>query len=66
MFDFSYSEIIVVALVALVLFGSDKLPEAARSLGRTFNAFKSGLREAAEGKPAVEEDVTGKPGGNKR
>ncbi|MCK9903328.1 hypothetical protein CC117_28410 [Parafrankia colletiae] len=42
------TEIIIIALVVLVLFGSRKLPDAARSFGRSLRIFKAetkGLRE---------------------
>lgn len=38
-------ELIVVALVALIVFGPDKLPEVARTVGRTINELR---RQAAE------------------
>ncbi|GAA4605338.1 Sec-independent protein translocase subunit TatA [Actinoallomurus liliacearum] len=47
---------LIVAVVVLVLFGSKKLPEAARSLGRSLRIFKSevgGLRSDDEGSPPV-------------
>jgi sec-independent protein translocase protein TatA len=45
------TEIIVIALVALVLFGSTALPRFARSLGQARREFEKGLREGAgEGK----------------
>jgi sec-independent protein translocase protein TatA len=34
-------EIAIIAVVVLVLFGSNKLPQAARSLGRSMRIFKS-------------------------
>src|SRR3954470_4338440 len=34
-------EILIIAVVILVLFGSAKLPQAARSLGRSMRIFKS-------------------------
>ncbi|GAA4384123.1 Sec-independent protein translocase subunit TatA [Tsukamurella soli] len=37
--------IIVVLVVALILFGSKKLPEAARGLGRSMRIFKSEINE---------------------
>ncbi len=42
------SEIIVIAVVALVLFGPSKIPDFARSLGRAVNQFKKGLNEGLE------------------
>jgi sec-independent protein translocase protein TatA len=35
---------LIVAVVVLVLFGSKKLPDAARSLGRSLRIFKSEVR----------------------
>jgi sec-independent protein translocase protein TatA len=45
------SEIIIIALVIVVLFGSKKLPDAARSIGRSLRIFKAetkGLRNDEE------------------
>lgn len=36
---------LIVAVVVLVLFGSKKLPDAARSLGRSLRIFKSEVSE---------------------
>lgn len=38
-------EIIIILIVLLALFGGKKIPGAARSLGRSLNEFKTGLRE---------------------
>ena len=38
-------QILVVALVVVVLFGSKKLPELARSLGKAKGEFKKGCEE---------------------
>jgi TatA/E family protein of Tat protein translocase len=50
--------IIVIVLVAFLIFGANKLPEAGRSLGRTLSEFRKGTKEAAEG---FKEEVN-KPG----
>jgi sec-independent protein translocase protein TatA len=42
---------LVVALVAAVVFGSSRLPELARSLGRSTSEFQKGLRESREDDP---------------
>lgn len=41
--------IVLIVLVALLLFGSKKLPELGRAVGRTLHEFKAGT------KPLVEE-----------
>jgi sec-independent protein translocase protein TatA len=45
------TEWLVIAGVVLLLFGAKKLPELARSIGRSTREFKRGLKEGA-----VEED----------
>ena len=42
----------IVAVVLIVLFGAKRLPDAARSLGKSLRIFKSEVRELqSEGKP---------------
>ena len=41
-------ELIIVLVIVLLLFGSKKLPELARGLGKSITNFKSGLNEAQE------------------
>jgi sec-independent protein translocase protein TatA len=43
-------ELIVLLLVILVLFGSKKLPDAARGLGRSLRIFKSEVSELRDDK----------------
>lgn len=38
-------ELILILLIVLLLFGSKKLPELARGLGKSVTNFKSGLKE---------------------
>lgn len=38
----------IVLLVAVLLFGAKKLPELARSLGRSTSEFKKGVQEGTE------------------
>jgi TatA/E family protein of Tat protein translocase len=39
--DIGWPELLIIGLVIIVLFGSAKLPNAARSLGRSMRIFKS-------------------------
>lgn len=62
-------ELVLVLLVVLVVFGSKRLPDSARSLGRSLRIFKAetkGLREdpPTSSLPAAEprfDPVTGQP-----
>jgi len=40
------SELIIILIVLLVLFGGAKLPQLARSLGQAQKEFKEGLKES--------------------
>jgi len=50
------SELIIILLVLLVLFGGAKLPQLARSLGSAQKEFKDGLREGSDDPPADKAD----------
>ncbi|TPW21711.1 MAG: sec-independent protein translocase protein TatA [Elusimicrobia bacterium] len=43
-----YGELLIILVVALLLFGANRIPEVARSLGRSLNAFKSGLKDGLQ------------------
>lgn len=43
---FGTTELVLIFAAALVLFGPDKLPEIARSLGKMIGDFKKAMREA--------------------
>ena len=45
MFRFGMGELIVVLLIILLLFGAAKLPEIARSLGKSIKEFKKAGKE---------------------
>lgn len=44
---------VVVILAAVLLFGSSKLPQLAKSIGQSRKAFKDGMREAEEDEEAA-------------
>jgi len=45
---FHPTELIIIFVVALLVFGPKKLPEIGSQMGRTINAFKKGMREIRE------------------
>ena len=45
MFGLGATELMIILVVVLVLFGGAKLPKLARSLGQAKNEFEAGTRE---------------------
>ncbi|MEY4101541.1 MAG: hypothetical protein RLZZ567_785 [Actinomycetota bacterium] len=55
------SHILILLLVVLVLFGAKRLPDSARSLGKSMRIFKSELKEMKqEDKKSDNDDSTEK------
>ncbi|MEK3733730.1 MULTISPECIES: twin-arginine translocase TatA/TatE family subunit [Paenibacillus] len=48
--------LILLVILALLLFGPNKLPELGRAVGRTFREFKNGAREIIEDEPAPKKE----------
>lgn len=48
MFGIDFSELVVCALVALVVIGPERMPEAVRTAGLWIGRFKRGLRDTRE------------------
>lgn len=46
-------EILIVVLVILLLFGSKKIPELARNLGKSVREIKKGFNDSGEGSTEV-------------
>lgn len=42
------SELLIILLVFLLLFGAKKIPELMRSLGKGVNSFKQGLKDVTD------------------
>ena len=55
-------EIILIIVVLVLLFGSKKIPDLARSIGRSLNEFKKGREEGArtETEEPASKDTTSK------
>ena len=47
MFGLGYPELGLIVFVGLLLFGAKRLPELAKSIGQSINAFKAGLKEGS-------------------
>ena len=45
MFKFGMGELVVILLIVLLLFGAAKLPEIARSIGKSIKEFKKGFKD---------------------
>jgi sec-independent protein translocase protein TatA len=46
MFGWGYQELLIILVIVLILFGANRLPELARSLGSSVKEFKKGVNEA--------------------
>ena len=45
MFGLGYQELLIILVIVLVLFGANRLPQLARSLGSSVKEFKKGVDE---------------------
>lgn len=48
MFNIGWPEFALIAVAALIFFGPNRLPEIAKSFGKSIKAFKDGVKEAVE------------------
>ena len=46
--NFGMTEILIIALIIIFLFGAKKLPELAKSLGSSVKSFNKGLQESKD------------------
>jgi sec-independent protein translocase protein TatA len=54
-------ELVLVVLVIVLLFGAKRLPDAARSVGRSLRIFKAETKGLNEGTPKAGELLAGDP-----
>ena len=55
-----WSEILLIALVVIVLFGGKKIPELARGLGKAMNEFKKAKSEIKDEIQKTSDEVDSK------
>lgn len=62
MFGLGSQELLVILVIVLILFGANRLPQIARSLGSSLKEFKKGINEARaeDTSPATPKDDGGK------
>jgi len=53
MFGLGSQELLVILVIVLILFGANRLPELARSLGSSLKEFKKGIDEGQAKEPSV-------------
>jgi sec-independent protein translocase protein TatA len=51
MFGIGQTELIIVMVIAILLFGSSKLPTLMRNLGRSAKEFKKGMNDSLDDSP---------------
>lgn len=61
MTDLGWPELLIVAVIAMMLFGSKKMPEMARSLGRSMRIVKAELKGLKEDDMVVSQPVVVQP-----
>ncbi len=54
------TELIIIVIVILILFGASAIPKFARSIGRAKAEFEKGLKEGKEGKSTDDENKKSK------
>lgn len=57
--NFGPTELLIVLLVVVVLFGGSKIPKLARSLGQAQKEFKTGLEDGDKGESAKNDGDAG-------
>jgi sec-independent protein translocase protein TatA len=56
MFGLGYQELLIILVIVLILFGANRLPELARSLGSSVKEFKKGVNEAEKDTAAAKKE----------
>ncbi|HXJ80061.1 MAG TPA: twin-arginine translocase TatA/TatE family subunit [Candidatus Methylomirabilis sp.] len=58
MFGLGYQELLLILVIVLILFGAQRLPDLARSLGSSVKEFKKGINEITKDEAPKRDDAT--------
>ena len=56
MFNIGTTELIIIFLIILLLFGAKNIPEIAKGIGKSISSFKKGLKDIKEDVEQNQED----------
>ncbi|HEU5191215.1 MAG TPA: twin-arginine translocase TatA/TatE family subunit [Methylomirabilota bacterium] len=56
MFGLGYQELLLILVIVLILFGAQRLPDLARSLGSSVKEFKKGVNELSKDEAPANKD----------
>jgi sec-independent protein translocase protein TatA len=56
MFGLGYQELLLILVIVLILFGAQRLPDLARSLGSSVKEFKKGVNELQKDDASAKKD----------
>jgi len=56
MFGLGTTELIIILVLVMIIFGAGKLPQVGGALGKGLRNFKDGVKEGNEEKPEAEPD----------
>lgn len=60
--NFGVTELVIILVIALLIFGPSRLPDLGKAIGRTIQNFKSAARENGEDKDAGKDSAKEKEG----
>lgn len=55
--NLGFGELVAILVIALLLFGAKRIPEVAKALGKSINAFKSGLRDISQDVDGIKTEI---------
>ena len=59
MFGLGTTELLLILVLVLIIFGAGKLPQVGKSLGEGLRNFKDGMKEGSDGKKDDKDQLDG-------